>query len=253
MTQASSSARQELQGKCCLITGAAQGIGLAVAGAFHAAGARIIATDINPNALKQAALHAEIVQRTLDVTDAAQCAAVAREFPGVNVIVNCAGYVATGDVLGCEEADFARSLEVNVWSIFRVVKAFLPMLLERGDGSIVNIASVVSTTKAAPKRFAYATTKGAVLAMTRSLALDFVGRGIRCNSISPGTVDTPSLQQRINASADPGAAREQLVLRQPMGRLGRPEEIAAAAVFLASDAGRFMTGADVIIDGGMSL
>jgi 2-keto-3-deoxy-L-fuconate dehydrogenase len=240
-----------LSGKTCLVTGAGQGIGRAVVEEFVAEGARVIAADLSEE--RFADLPREAVAVKLDVTDADVVKDLVNAHPRIDVLVNCAGYVAVGDIFECEPDDFARSLRVNVESIYIMTKAVLSGMRERRDGSIINIASVVSTTMAARRRFVYAATKGAVIAMTRSIALDFVSDGIRCNSISPGTVDSPSLATRINAFADPARARADLVARQPMGRLGQPNEIATAAILLASDESRFMTGADIIIDGGMSL
>jgi 2-keto-3-deoxy-L-fuconate dehydrogenase len=242
---------RRLTGKVCLITGAAQGIGRAIADAFHAEGARVVATDISTDRLPASAERMQPLR--LDVTDAAEAERVAKLHPEVNVLVNCAGFVAVGNALDCTSSDFDASVNINMRSIHIMTKAFLPAMIARRDGLIVNIASVVSTTKAAPNRFMYAATKAAVLAMTRSIALDFASQGVRCNSISPGTVDTPSLHQRIAASPDPVQARTALIGRQLLGRLGRAEEIAAIAVLLASEEGRFMTGSDIVVDGGMSL
>lgn len=240
-----------LHGKTCLVTGAGQGIGRAIADEFVYEGATVIAGDVSDE--KFGELPREAIAEKLDVTDAEAASAIAQKHPHIDVLVNCAGYVAVGDIFECEAADFARSLRINVESIYIMTRAILPGMRERRRGSIINIASVVSTTMAARRRFVYAATKGAVLAMTRSIALDFVGDGIRCNSISPGTVDTPSLAVRVQASADPEKTRAEMIARQPMGRLGRPREIAAAAVLLASDESAFMTGADIVIDGGCAL
>ncbi len=240
-----------LSGKTALVTGAGQGIGRAIVERFVAEGAHVIAGDVSD--VHFADLPAGVVAERFDVTDAEAVGAVSAKHRLIDVLVNCAGYVAVGDILECDDADFARSLRINVESVYRMVRAVLPGMRERRGGSIINIASVVSTTMAAQRRFVYAATKGAVIAMTRAIALDFVGDGVRCNSISPGTVDTPSLGERIGASADPTKTREQMIARQPMGRLGRPDEIAAVAVLLASDESAFMTGSDVVIDGGCAL
>jgi 2-keto-3-deoxy-L-fuconate dehydrogenase len=240
-----------LTGKLCLITGAAQGIGRAIADAFHAEGASVIATDISSERLPASTERMQSLH--LDVTDAAEAERIAKLHPEVNVLVNCAGFVAVGNALDCTSSDFDASVNINMRSVHIVTKAFLPVMIARRDGLIVNIASVVSTTKAAPNRFIYAATKAAVLAMTRSIAVDFASQGVRCNSISPGTVDTPSLHQRMAASPDPVQARAALIGRQLLGRLARAEEIAAIAVLLASEEGRFMTGSDIVVDGGMSL
>lgn len=240
-----------LAGKTCLVTGAGQGIGRAIVEAFVAEGASVIASDISDAHFGD--LPREAMAERLDVTDAAAASAIVERHARIDVLVNCAGYVAVGDILECDAADFARSLRINVESIYLMIRAVLPGMRARRSGAIVNIASVVSTTMAARRRFVYSATKGAVLAMTRSIALDFVGDGIRCNSISPGTVDTPSLAERIGTSAEPERTRAEMIARQPMGRLGQPREIAAAAVLLASDESAFMTGADVVVDGGCAL
>lgn len=240
-----------LKEKICLVTGAGQGIGRAIVERFAAEGATVIAGDISDVGF--ATLPGGVKQERFDVTDARAVQALAGRYPRIDVLVNCAGYVAVGDAVECEAADFARSLNVNVDSIYIMIRAFLPAMRQRRSGTIINIASVVSTTRAARRRFAYAASKGAILAMTRSIALDFVDDGIRCNSISPGVVDTPSLAGRIASAADPQKAREELVSRQPMGRIGTPQEVAAVATLLASDECAFMTGSDVLVDGGCAL
>ncbi len=240
-----------LAGKVCLVTGAAQGIGRAVVEAFAAEGARVIATDIQAEKLRD--LSGSVEAMALDVTKADSVREAARRHADVNVLVNCAGYVAVGTALECTPEDFAASFDINVTSIYNMAQAFLPGMVRRRDGSIINIASVVSTTMAASRRFVYAATKGAVIAMTRSMAFDFVREGIRCNSISPGTIDSPSLADRLNAFADPLAAREALIGRQPMGRMGQAREIAAVAVMLASDESSLINGADLVVDGGISI
>lgn len=242
---------QRLAGKTCLVTGAAQGIGRAIVEAFAAEGASVIATDLHTDKLRELAGAMAVVR--LDVTSAENAQEIARRYANVDVLVNCAGYVAVGTALECTPEDFSASLDINVRSIYNTVQAFLPGMRARRDGSIINIASVVSTTMAASRRFAYAATKGAVIAMTRSIAFDFVREGIRCNSISPGTIDSPSLADRLHAFADPHAAREALLARQPMGRMGDAHEIAAVAVMLASNESSLLTGADLVADGGISL
>jgi NAD(P)-dependent dehydrogenase (short-subunit alcohol dehydrogenase family) len=187
------------------------------------------------------------------MTDEAAVEALAREFPDTTALVNCVGMVGVGTVLDCTPADLERSFRVNVLSMTLAIRAFLPAMRERRDGSIVNIASVASSVIAAPKRFSYGATKAAVIGLTKSVALDFIADGIRCNAISPGTVETPSLYERMAAQGDIEAARAAFVARQPMGRMGQPEEIAAIAVLLASDEARFMSGENIVIDGGMSL
>lgn len=242
---------KRLTGKVCVVTGAAQGIGRAVVEAFAAEGARVVATDIQIEKLGDLGSSIEVMG--LDVTKLEAAREAARRRPDVNVLVNCAGYVAVGTALECTPQDFAASLDINVTSIYNMTQAFLPGMRARHDGAIINIASVVSTTMAASRRFAYAATKGAVIAMTRSIAFDYGREGIRCNSISPGTIDSPSLADRLNAFADPRAAREALIGRQPMGRMGQAHEIAAVAVLLASNESSLMSGADVVADGGISI
>lgn len=248
---------QRLAGKTAFITAAGQGIGRATAIAFAAEGARVIATDINKEAL--ASLSQEIACSTyvLDVTNAQAVREVAEAAGPVDVLFNAAGFVHAGNLLECTEDDWTLAFDLNVSSQFRTIKAFLPGMLERGRGSIINVASVVGSIKGAPNRFAYATTKAAVIGLTKAVAADFVGKGIRCNAICPGTVMSPSLQERITAQAQvTGQTLAQVeagfVERQPMGRLGRVEEIAALAVYLASDESSFTTGTAQIIDGGMS-
>ena len=244
---------QRLQGKTALVTGAAQGIGRAIVEAFAAEGARVIATDVNPDKLQELPKQAAIELQALDVTDEAGIRATAQRHRDVNVLVNCAGYVAAGTILKATREDLDRSYRLNIVSVFLMTQAFLPAMVERKDGAIVNIASVVSTIKMAPDRCVYSASKAAVLALTKSVALDFIKQGIRCNSISPGTVHTPSLDERMAAFADPAQALQQFVDRQPLGRLGTAQEIAAAAVLLASDEAAFMTGSNLVIDGGFSL
>jgi 2-keto-3-deoxy-L-fuconate dehydrogenase len=241
-----------LTGKTCLITGAAQGIGLAVTRAFLREGATVVATDLQGDKL---APLGEAGARTarMDVTDAAAVDAVAAANRDVGVLVNCAGWVASGTILDSDPRDLERSFAINVMSMTNTIRAFLPAMRERREGSIVNIASVVSSVMAAPNRFAYGVSKAAVVGLTLSVALDFITDGIRCNAISPGTVDSPSLAERLRAQGDEAAARAAFVARQPMGRIGQPGEIAEIAVMLASDEARFMTGANLVIDGGMSL
>jgi 2-keto-3-deoxy-L-fuconate dehydrogenase len=241
-----------LEGKTAFVTAAAQGIGRAIVEAFLSEGARVIAADIQTNKLNELIVRGAKVT-VLDVTDAAAVMGVAQAHPEVRVLVNAVGHVASGSVLDGAPGDMQRSFDLNVMSMVNTCRAFLPAMLAAGEGSIVNIASVVSSTRGVPNRFAYGTTKGAVIGLTKSIARDYVGQGVRCNAISPGTVETPSLDERLRAQGDYEAARAAFLARQPMGRLGRAEEIAQAAVLLASDEAPFMTGADLIIDGGMSL
>lgn len=240
-----------LAGKTCLVTGAAQGIGQAIATLFAAEGAFVVCADRRFDG--GPAPPGRIHRVTLDVTHEQDVARVAAQHPDVSVLVNCVGYVANGTLLDCPMEDFDRSLEINVRSMVLVTRAVLPAMVRNRQGSIINIASVVSSVMAAPNRFAYGTSKAAVIGLTLSIARDFVQHGIRCNAISPGTIDTPSLHERLAATGDAEAARKAFVARQPMGRLGTAGEIAATALLLASDEARFMTGSNIVIDGGMSL
>lgn len=244
---------QGLTDKTCVVTGAGQGIGRAIAEAFAAEGATVIAVDLSEGPLTEWTAAAGVTSALLDVTDPAAVARLAALYPETSVLVNCVGVVAVGTVLDSEPAELERSFRINVGSMANTIKAFLPGMRERRDGSIINIASVVSSIKAAPDRFVYSTTKAAVIGLTKSVAMDFIGEGIRCNAICPGTVESPSLHQRMAAQPDPVAALAAFTARQPMGRIGQPEEIARIAVMLASGDANFMTGSSLVIDGGMSL
>lgn len=238
-----------LQGKTAFCTASGAGIGLATVRAFAREGARVIATDISGPAL--ALLAAEGIEtHVLDVTDGAAVAALASTVGAPDVLFNCAGYVHSGTILDCDEAAFDFSVNLNVRALYLVTRAFLPAMLAAGGGSIVNIASVASSMIAAPNRFVYGATKAAVIGITKSVAADFVTRGIRCNAICPATVESPSLQARMAATGDAAAARAAFIARQPMGRIGEPWEIAALAVYLASDESAFVTGQAIAIDGG---
>ncbi|PTB19261.1 NAD(P)-dependent oxidoreductase [Trinickia symbiotica] len=244
---------ERLAGKVALVTAAAQGIGRACAERFAREGARVIATDIRVDLFGNVPFET----RKLDVRDSAAIAALARELGGVDVLLNGAGFVHAGTVLECEEADWDFSFDLNAKSMYRTIRAFLPAMLERGGGSIVNVASAASSVKGVPNRFAYGASKAAVVGLTKSVAADFVTRGIRCNAICPGTVESPSLEQRIAAQASEqgksvAEVQAAFVARQPMGRIGRPEEIAALAAYLASDEAGFTTGQIHVIDGGWS-
>ncbi|HYC97207.1 SDR family oxidoreductase [Brevundimonas sp.] len=236
-----------LEGKIALITGAGQGIGRAAAELFAAEGATVWATDIDPG---QLASLTGVRTRVLDVTDRAAIMETAREVGRLDVLFNCAGYVHSGAILDCDEADWARSFDLNVTAMYRMIRAFLPAMIEGGGGSIVNMASVASSIKGVPNRFAYGASKAAVIGLTRAVAADYVGRGVRCNAICPGTIETPSLRERLAATGDYEAALAAFTSRQPMGRLGRANEIAELALYLASDASSFTTGAEHVIDGG---
>lgn len=242
-----------LRGKIAFVTGAARGIGLAVTETFLAEGARVIAADNNQQALSRLTDTPALEICYLDVTDEQAIKAASRKYDDVELLVNCAGYVAQGSIFQASRADVEHSYLMNVMSVFSMTQAFVPKMMERERGSIINIASVVSTVKAAADRCAYATSKGAVIALTKSVAFDLVRYGVRCNAISPGTVESPSLEERIAAAPDPEAARRSLISRQPLGRLGKPHEIAAVAALLASDEAGFITGTNIVIDGGFSL
>ncbi|MEO6360632.1 MAG: SDR family oxidoreductase [Sphingomicrobium sp.] len=239
-----------LMGKTALITAAGQGIGRAAAEMFAVEGATVWATDVNEAAL--AGLD-ECRTRRLDVLDAADVETAFAEIGGIDILFNCAGYVGNGNILDCSEKDWSFSFDLNVTAMFRTIRAVLPGMVERGHGSIVNMSSVASSVIAVPNRLAYGASKAAVIGLTKSVALDFVGKGVRCNAICPGTVDTPSLQQRLRDTGDYEKAHAEFNARQPMGRLGKAEEIAALALYLASDESSFTTGAVHLIDGGWSV
>ncbi|WP_279481668.1 SDR family oxidoreductase [Aureimonas sp. SK2] len=239
-----------LAGQRAVVTAAAQGIGRATALAFAREGAEVIASDINEEKLAELGSESGITVRRLDVRDGAAVAAFAREVGRADILFNCAGFVHAGTILDCTEEEFDFAFDLNVRSMFRMVRAFLPAMIEGGGGSIVNIASVASSVIAAPNRFVYGASKAAVIGLTKSVAADFVGQGIRANAICPGTVESPSLEDRMRATGDLEAARAAFAARQPMGRLGKPEEIAALAVYLASRESGFVTGQAISIDGG---
>jgi 2-keto-3-deoxy-L-fuconate dehydrogenase len=245
-----------LEGKTAFVTAAGQGIGRATALAFAAAGAHVIATDVDETKLAGLATDAIRIAQ-LNVLHAADIERAARDAGAIDILFNCAGFVHQGTVLDATEDEWSFGFELNCRSMFRTMRAFLPGMLERGNGVILNMASVASSLKGVPSRFVYSATKAAVIGMTRSVAADYVTRGIRANCLCPGTVHTPSLDERIavNAAAAGSieAARAAFVARQPMGRLGTAEEIAALAVYLASDAAQFITGQAVVIDGGLTV
>ena len=244
----------DLSGKRVLITAAAQGIGQATVQAYLAAGAEVFAADINAGALDTLeGAHKHL----LNVTDAAAIARLAQELGPLDVLFNCAGVVHSGNILECDEQDWSFALDLNVTAMYRMIRAFLPGMLGNGGGSIINMASVASSVKGVPNRFAYTASKAAVIGLTKSVAADYVRQGIRCNAICPGTVDSPSLRQRIAEQAlEQGRSEadvyQAFVDRQPMGRIGSAEEIAQLALYLASDASSYTTGTVQVIDGGMS-
>lgn len=246
-----------LAGKTAFLTAAGQGIGRATAIAFASEGARVIATDINAAALASLAQETGCTTLRLDVTDPSAVVAAAAAHGSVNVLFNAAGFVHSGTVLDCTEEEWSFGFELNVRSQFRMIKAFLPAMLAQGGGSIINVASVAGSIKGAPNRFVYGATKAAVIGLTKSVAADFIAKGVRCNAICPGTVESPSLRDRIAAGAQASGqtlaqVEAQYISRQPMGRLGRTDEIAALAVYLASDESGFTTGTTQVIDGGWS-
>ena len=245
-----------LAGKTAFVTAAAQGIGRATALAFAAESAHVTATDLNEAKLAEIASD-RIRTHKLDATDPAAIAQAAHQAGRVDVLFNCAGFVHQGSILDATEAEWDAAFNLNVRSMFRTIRAFLPAMLNQGGGSIINIASAASSIKGAPNRFIYGTTKAAVIGLTKSVAADTVARGVRCNAICPGTIQTPSLDDRIAANAAAAGGMEQartaFVARQAMGRLGTPDEIAAMAVYLASDDARFLTGQALVIDGGWTL
>ena len=241
-----------LKGKIAFITAAGQGMGRAAAVAFAAEGARVWATDINAKALDSLANTPNVTTRALDVTDGAAVARVAAEVGGVDVLFNCAGYVHHGTIVDCTEQEWDKSFDVNIKAMYRVTRAFLPGMLGKSKGSIINMASVVSSIRGVPNRLAYGTTKAAVIGFTKAIAADYVKQGLRCNAVCPGTIDTPSLQERMNALPDPAQARKDFVARQPMGRLGTTDDIAPLLVYLASDESSFATGVAFTVDGGMT-
>jgi 2-keto-3-deoxy-L-fuconate dehydrogenase len=241
-----------LTGKTAFVTAAGQGIGRATAEAFVREGARVIATDVNPSLLDDLA---GCERHALDVTDPDGVARLAREAGDVDVLFNCAGIVHAGTILDCTEREWEQAFAINTTAMYRLIRAFLPGMVARRAGSIINMSSVASSVAGVPNRFAYTASKAAVIGITRSVAVDFVAHGVRCNAICPGTVDSPSLRARVRAQAGATGQEEAAVLaqfeaRQPMGRLGRPGEIAALAVYLASDESAFTTGTISIVDGG---
>jgi NAD(P)-dependent dehydrogenase (short-subunit alcohol dehydrogenase family) len=242
-----------LKGKRALVTAAGQGMGRAAVEAFAREGAKVIATDVNPALLDGFSGNAAVQREQLDVLDDAAVRAFVEKTGAVDILFNCAGWVHQGTLLECSAEDWDRSFALNVRSMFVMCKAMVPKMIAAGGGVIVNMASVLGARKAAVNRLAYASSKAAVEGFTRALAIDHVKQGIRVNCVCPGTVDTPSLGDRINAFRDPAQARRDFIARQPMGRLATAEEIAETFVYLASDESSFMTGQALFVDGGMSL
>jgi len=242
-----------LAGKTTLITAAAQGIGRASALAFAAEGATVIATDVNQDRLAELETTPGIQTRRLDVRDPTAIQQLAAELGRVDVLFNVAGYVHHGTIMDCEEADWDLSMDLNVKSMYHTIRAFLPGMLAAGRGSIINMSSGASSVRGIVNRFVYGTSKAAVVGLTKAVAADCIRQGVRCNAICPGTIQTPSLDDRINAFDDPVTARENFIARQPMGRLGSAEEVAAAAVYLGADESSYTTGTLMIVDGGFSL
>ena len=247
-----------LLGKVALVTAAGQGIGRAIAEKFTDEGAKVIATDLDPNKLE--GLRAKL--RKLDARSQDDIDAlgrdVGREFGPLDILVNCAGYVHHGTVLDCSDKDWEFSFDLNVKSMHRTIKTFLPAMLEKKAGSIVNIASTASSIRGIPNRYVYGATKAAVIGLTKAVAADFIKQGIRCNAICPGTIKSPSLEERITEQSrqtgrSPDLVRQDFVGRQPMGRLGRPEEVAWLALFLGSDEASYITGHAYLVDGGMAM
>ncbi|HSV57429.1 MAG TPA: SDR family oxidoreductase [Variovorax sp.] len=242
-----------LKGKTALVTAAGQGIGHASALALAAEGAQVWATDVNEKLLERFAGVANVTAARLDVLDKAAIGALVARIPAVDVLFNCAGVVHNGAIDQASDDDLDFAFRLNVRAQFWAIQAVLPGMLAKGGGSIINMASVCSSIKGLPNRCVYGTTKAAVLGLTKSVAADYVTRGVRCNAVCPGTVDTPSLGERINANADPVEARKAFIARQPMGRLAQPEEIAPLIVFLASDESQFVTGQAYAADGGITI
>jgi 2-keto-3-deoxy-L-fuconate dehydrogenase len=243
-----------LQGKKAVLTAAGQGIGAATARAFAHEGARVYATDVNDQLLHRLAEELPgILTKKLDVRDSPAIDALASELGPIDILFNCAGFVHQGTILECSEADWDFSFDLNVKSMYRTCRAFLPAMLDAKKGSIINMSSGASSIKGAPNRFVYGATKAAVIGLTKALAADCIRQGIRINAICPGTIESPSLEQRMAALGDVEKARKEFIARQPLGRLGKPEEIAALAVYLASDESAFTTGQIHIIDGGWTL
>ena len=242
-----------LTGKTAFITAAGQGMGKAAAIGFAAEGAKVWATDLNPGPLQTLAGVAGISTRQLDATDEGAIARLAAEVGAIDVLLNCAGFAHHGSILDCAPADWDFSMNVNLRSMYLVTRAFLPGMLAKQGGSIINMASIASSIKGLPNRCVYGTSKAAVIGLTKSIAADYVKQGVRCNAVCPGTIDTPSLADRINALPDPVQARKDFIARQPMGRLGTVDDMVPLFIYLASDESAFATGTTFSVDGGMTI
>jgi 2-keto-3-deoxy-L-fuconate dehydrogenase len=242
-----------LTGKTAFITAAGQGMGKAAAVAFAREGAKVWATDLKSGLLDELAGLAGVTTRQLDATDEQAIAKLAAEVGAIDVLLNCAGFVHHGSILDCAPADWDFSMSLNVRSMYLVARAFLPGMLAKKSGSIINMASIASNIKGLPNRCVYGTSKAAVIGLTKSIAADYVKQGIRCNAVCPGTIDTPSLADRINSFPDPVQARKDFIARQPMGRLGTVDDMVPLFIYLASDESSFATGTTFSVDGGMTI
>ena len=245
---------KRLEGKNIIVTAAGQGIGKATAIAFHNEGANVIATDLNDKTLAELNKeHSKIKIFTLDSTDNNAILNFMKSVDKVDVLFNAVGFVHHGTILECKEEDWNFSFDVNIKSMYFMTKSILPKMIKQNKGNVINISSIVSSLRGLPNRFVYGTTKAAIIGFTKSIASDFLKHNIRCNAIAPGTVHTPSWEERVQAAEDPEQTKKDFIARQPMGRLGTAEEIATLAIYLASDESDFITGVTHSIDGGMSI
>lgn len=244
---------QRVKDKFCLVTAAAQGIGRASVKRLVDEDATVLATDIDEEGLASLAEETGCATKVLNVMDKDAINAIAEEYPNIDVLFNCAGFVANGNILECDDKDWDFSFNLNVTAMYQMIKALLPNMIKNGGGSIINMSSVASSVTGVPNRFAYGASKAAVIGLTKSVAADFVKDNIRCNAICPGTVHSPSLEQRLAAQGDYETAKAQFIARQPMGRIGEPDEIAALVAYLASDDSAYTTGQIHVIDGGWTI